>query len=139
MTLSSRRRWTPRRCLTLCSKFPTVLQPQYVRCAPSFSLLAQLASRRSSLACGDQRCGEAPFLLIFLQLFNCLYLHAHTQLFMISLSISKMLSFLTKGVLLRSMLEFAVLRPSVDSDSDLLSILSFVLGGVEMSFKRSSV
>ena len=50
-----------------------------------------------------------------------------------------MLSFFTKGVLLRSMLEFAVLRPSVDSDSDLLSILSFVLGGVEMSFKRSSV
>merc|ERR1712193_55667 len=76
-----KRRWTPRRC------------------APSFSLLAQLASQRSSLACGDQRC----------------------------------------GVLLRSMLEFAVLRPSVDSDSDLLSILSSVLGGVEMSFKRSSV
>ena len=37
------------------------------------------------------------------------------------------------------MLEFAVLRPSVDSDSDVLSILGFVLGGVEMSFKRSSV
>merc|ERR1712107_859084 len=36
---SSRRRWTPRRC------------------APSFSLLAQLASQQSSLACGDRRCG----------------------------------------------------------------------------------
>merc|ERR1711962_536554 len=69
-TLSSKRRWTPRRS------------------ARSFSLPAQLASQQSSLACGDRRC----------------------------------------GVLLRSMQEFAVLRPSVDSDSDLtMHILSLTL------------
>ena len=54
-----------RLCLKIPENVQTVLQLRDVRCAPSFSLLAQLTSRQSSLACGDQRCGEAQFLLIF--------------------------------------------------------------------------